>query len=223
MLLAEINGEGCPEIEGIEDLITSAVFGHLRLVSPQMFWGDLFRRARTAYESEKSLDTVLTSKGIEMSAYHAIKAQFWRNYTGYGEPDLLLRFSEPNVPAFVLLIEVKLNSGKSSFGEDDQLAKYLRLLQDDACQSIGPSRPDLRFLIYLTRSYQAAELQESLLAAGESAFQERAFGLEWNDILYAAYDNQTANPLLGEVAAFLKRRGFAAILRIRGNTTGPVR
>ena len=58
MLLAEIHGKPCPEVEGIEDLITSAVFGHLRQVAPPLFWKDLFRRARTVAPNAQTLLSV---------------------------------------------------------------------------------------------------------------------------------------------------------------------
>ena len=169
MLLAEINGKSCPEVEGIEDLITSAVFGHLRLVAPPIFWKELFRRARTVAPGSKSLQSVLQSHDLDVDRYNRVDVQFWKYFANYGEPDLLVRFESPESPPFMVLIEVKLNSGKSSVGEYDQLATYLRLLRDESLLTELHVSIEHRYLIYLTRSFATEELKESLLAAGSPA------------------------------------------------------
>jgi len=206
MLIAEINGKVCPDVEGIEDLLTSAVFGHLRMVRPPLFWADLLRRARTVAPDSKSLLTVLRSQGIEIERYDQIHMQFWRMFADYGEPDLLVQFASPDSPTFLLLIEIKLNSGKSGLGERDQLAKYLRLLRDDASLADSSVPIESRFLVYLTRSFAADEIRESMTASGLRSAS--MFGLEWNDILDAAYQSRLHDPLLAEVAEFLARRGL---------------
>ena len=99
---------------------------------------------------------------------------------------------------------MKLNSGKSSVGEYDQLATYLRLLRDESLLTELHVSIEHRYPIYLTRSFATEELKESLLAAGSPP--ACMFGLEWNDILEAAHRERSSNPLLAEVADFLVRR-----------------
>lgn len=208
MLLAEINGKPCPEVEGVEDLITSAVFGHLRLVAPPVFWKNLLQRARTVESESRSLSHVLRARDLAIDQYSSLKIHFWPWFPGFGEPDLLLHFESLSSPPLLVMIEVKLNSGKSSTGESDQLAKYLRLLRHEPSLEVFGVSTDLRFLIYLTRNFAVRDMKESLLAAGSPP--EWLFGLRWNDILEVAVDERSNDPLLAEVADFLLRRGLQA-------------
>lgn len=148
MLVAEIRGKTVPELEGIEDLITSSVFGHLRLVPPSAFWTDMFSRAKTVEGQSQTLTGNLQDKGFFVDQYERLDVIFWPNFDIYGEPDLLLTFSGGPQEPLLVLIEVKLNAGKSSRGEQDQLARYLRLLDDADCVPVLPSRPELRVLIF---------------------------------------------------------------------------
>ena len=69
MLIAEIHGKRIPEVEGQEDWLTSAVFGHLRQISPGGFWFDLFSKAVTVGEPKASLSSILASSGVTLAAY----------------------------------------------------------------------------------------------------------------------------------------------------------
>ena len=218
MLLAEINGKPCPEVEGIEDLITSAVFGHLRLVAPPVFWKELFRRARTAGPRSSSLLSVLQSDGLDVDRYSRVQVHFWKTFGKYGEPDLLVRFESSDSSPFLVLIEVKLNSGKSGVGEYDQLAKYFRLLQDEAELAQFQISTSHRYLVYLTRNFASEELRASLLAAGSPS--TRMFGVEWNDVLQAAHSERSSNHLLGEIADFLERRGMQRFSGMNASWSG---
>ncbi len=208
MLLAEINGKSCPEVEGLEDLITSAVFGQLRLIDPPRFWPELFGRAKTVETPGRSLSDVLLSLNTDPSLYTQIEIRFWRSLFDYGEPDMLVHFTGNTVPPLMVLIEVKLNSGKSGFGERDQLARYLSLLDDPRCVPEWSCDVHRRVLLYLTRSFAADDLNESVTASKVVDARGRMFGLEWNDILEVANAQRLGDDLLGEVADFLMRRGF---------------
>jgi len=208
MLLAEINGKPCPEVEGLEDLITSTVFGQLRLIAPPRFWPELFRRARTAETPDRSLSDVLLGLNTDAYLYTQVEIQFWRSFFDYGEPDLIAYFTGDKVQPLLVLIEVKLNSGKSGIGERDQLARYLSLFDDRQCVPEWPCDVDRRFLLYLTRSFASDDLHDSVSASKSVNARGRMFGLEWNDLLEVANGQRLGNDLLGEVADFLKRRGF---------------
>src|SRR5690348_4646810 len=113
MLLAEINGKSFRDIEGLEDLLTSAVFGHLRLVRPPVFWLALLDRARTVERHSRTLSQVLASAGVDASQFSGVRVRFWRYFAGYGEPDLLVHLFGADGLSITILIEVKLHAGKS--------------------------------------------------------------------------------------------------------------
>jgi hypothetical protein len=215
MLLAEIHGKRFPEAEGQEDWLTSAVFGNLRLIHPPVFWPSLFRRAISADAPDVSLESELSRMGTQLNGYKRLETVFWKDCGKYGEPDLLLRFTGDTLDPLIVLMEIKLNSTKSGIGKDDQLAKYLALLDDRAVL------PDWKFagahcyLIYLTQTFAKLELEDSVLASGKSDAARRMFGLEWRDVLEVASSEAHGDNLLLEVAEFLKGRGFEAFRGMR--------
>ncbi len=181
MLLAEIHGKSVPEAQGSEDYLTSAVFGHLRYVPADVFWPELFAAA----------GLTLPAGATELDV------QFWPR-TEFGEPDLILTFSYPDSPALVVIIEVKLWSGKSGTGEHDQLVKYLRAV---------PNAP----LIYLTPANPFAEIADSLNSPHRvSGDEHRLFGMRWQTLHDIARRTADAAPppfdqILSDVAKFLRR------------------
>jgi hypothetical protein len=216
MLIAEIHGKRCPDIEGLEDLFTSAVFGHLRSIPPNIFWSALFRRAWNLEDPACSLERKLQSLGVDLNAYDSLEIDFWSYFEIYGEPDLILYFTGLHCEPILLLIEVKLYSSKSGTGDNDQLAKYLRLIGDAQSTAKWKAAKHFRFVIYLTRNFASDEMSESLQSYSVNGGDARPvlFGLEWLDIFetanalgLAASDIQSSR-LLSEVARFLKVRGF---------------
>lgn len=207
MLLAEIHGKRLPAAEEQEDWLTSAVFGHLRLVSPPLFWEQLFKCAMSPAVSGRSLVSELSERGIHFDRYSNVETRFWRCFPKHGEPDLLVRFTGDGVLPLTTVIEVKLNSGKSSVGSNDQLVHYLQLLKDKE-QIPEWNVEDHRVLIYLTRSFAQKEMNESLSFSPEDG--GNLFGLEWRDVLETAQALADENQLLQEVYRFLRGRGFEA-------------
>lgn len=116
-----------------EDYLTSTVFGHLRYIAPGLFWDELFASAKglqRVHGKEYSLGQLLADTGCLPSVYSRLQTFFWRAHPIHGEPDLILVFSGTGLTPLVLLIEVKLRSEKSGTGDNDQLARYLRILDD---------------------------------------------------------------------------------------------
>lgn len=186
MLLAEIHGKTVAEARGSEDSLTSAVFGHLRYVPPDVFWPELFAAA---------------GLNLPAGATH-LDVQFWPR-TEYGEPDLILTFKYPNSPALVVVIEVKLWSGKSGTCEHDQLIRYLRGVPD-------------ALLLYLTPADPFVEIADSLQSSRrELGDEHRLFGLRWQtlqDIARRTSATTTLEPtrrILADVAKFLDRLGLS--------------
>ena len=219
MLVAEIHGKRFAGADNQEDWLTSAVFGHLRHVPPGIFWGDLFGRSFNTGERRDSLRSQIWAAGIHLSDYSDLKVVFWRTFLGYGEPDLILCFSGASQPPLIVIVEVKLNSGKSGAGENDQLKRYVELLGDPtALLSIGRTEPSHRFLVYLTRNFAKIDIEESVelaVLAGNHDAAAKVFGLQWQDVLECADHNRDANQLLEEVAEFLRRRDFDAFRGFR--------
>lgn len=222
MLIAEIHGKRFPEAEGQEDWLTSSVFGHLRHIGPGAFWTGLFDRAHTV-GTRVSLYSWICASGIRLAEYVKLEIHFWKTYANYGEPDLILCFSGGQQPPLIVLIEVKLDSGKSGTGVNDQLKRYLELLDDPAILGAFPTtRRELRCLVYLTRAFSKLEIEESVelsRIAGIEDAKDRLFGLQWQDVLESAATEAGHNLLLDEVALFLKIRGFEAF---RGFRTPPL-
>jgi len=213
MLLAEIHGKRFGELEGQEDLLTSAVFGHLRHVPPQVFWTDLFKRAASTRTDSKSLELHVQETGNTISRYSSLDVLFWRTCGKYGEPDLILRFAGGNQDPLVVVVEVKLDSGKSGTGSDDQLKRYLDLLDEAAALPFWSPSADNRILVYLTRNFAHDEIKESVrlaTASGKHNAVDRIFGLQWQDVLAVADANSNKSFLLQELAAFLRIRDFEA-------------
>jgi len=207
MLLAEIHGKGRRDIEDVEDLLTSAVFGHLRLIDPPVFWLNFLQRARTAHTPSRSFTEILSGLGVQVSRFSKVRVSFWPRLQGSSEPDLLVELSGVGIPTITFVIEVKLHAGKSSTGEGDQLAKYLDKLAHLECP-LAHSTIENRFLVYLTKNFVGADLEESVKRAKTSNAESRIFGIEWNDIAEIASDQRQHHRLLDEVADFLKLRGF---------------
>lgn len=210
MLLAEIHGKRLPEAEGNEDWLTSAVFGHLRHVKPSVFWPCLFSCAENVSLERSSLSAELLSAGIRFEDFTEIAVRFWYSTAEFGEPDVILRFTGPASCPLIVLIEVKLNSAKSSVGANDHLARYLALLDSPNTLADWRCPQDRRYLVYLTRAFAKREIEESIAASSCRNAATRIFGLEWLDVLECAKRDAAREPLLDEVARFLAARGFEA-------------
>jgi len=212
MLVAEIHGKVVGEALNSEDYLTSAVFGHLRYIPPPVFWEQLLSKALGVTEGKPSLTSVLAGEGLSIPRYEAVEIAFWRMHPKLGEPDMLLQFKGSGLPTLQILVEVKLEATKSGFGEHDQLARYLRLLDDLQGLGVAASGNDRKFVVYLTPRDSLAEVKESLRTLGDDPIQrERLFRVQWQDVLEVARDEcKRANPqaarILVEVAEFLHRR-----------------
>src|SRR4051812_34678133 len=130
MLVAEIHGKYMSDARLDEDYLTSSVFGHLRYVPPGPFWLALLGRAVSLPVERECMTAdryIRRSVGRQISSYSKLEAYFWPRHP-LGEPDLVLCFRAVDASPVVVLIEAKLEAAKSSRGEQDQLARYLRIL-----------------------------------------------------------------------------------------------
>ena len=208
MLLAEIHGKRNTSIERDEDYLTSTVFGELRRVSSAQFWGQFFKRAISI--TGENLWAELVSNQFKVGDRCVFSITFWPSYPGLGEPDLLLRFVDTTGRVLLLVIEVKLLSAKSGTGKDDQLRRYFDILQDSKQKLLAGTDDYLSGLIYLTHRFSLDELRDSVALTLNDRGPRWMFTLQWQDLLEVARDCEEEDPILSEVAVFLRRRGYEA-------------
>lgn len=217
MLLAEIRGKRLEAARNFEDYLTSTVFGHLRYIALGLFWDDLFTRAKGLPGldgQELSLGRLLADADCLPSVYSRLQTHFWSFHPSHGEPDLILVFSGDGLPPLVLLIEVKLRSEKSGTGDNDQLAKYLRILNDLDAVGIHVPAETHRYLVYLTPQDSIVELLASADCSDDPVTQRhRLFRLQWQDVLEVAksprhHDQEPTSLILNDIAAFLREWGL---------------
>ena len=194
------------------------MFGHLRYVPPKYFWEGLLKRAVSLPVNgiERDVATTIrscTGKGV--AEYDQLQIVFWPAHP-FGKPDLLLIFETGSGLRYAVFVEVKLDSGKSGVGDDDQLARCLRVI--DSLELLRPRLESIAgaALIFLTRATSESDLTETLSVYGDSpAARGRLYRLDWQDVITTAQTGVgggelTTNTILRDVVSFLRRRGLAS-------------
>jgi hypothetical protein len=128
MMQAELHGHAAREIVANEDYLTSTVFGHLRYLAPSTFWESFFARA-VGHSGGHSLLDYLRNASVELSKADCVNVCFWPSHCQLGTPDICICFSGERVRPLVVIIEAKLEAGKSGTGKNDQLLRYLLLIR----------------------------------------------------------------------------------------------
>jgi hypothetical protein len=215
MLLAEIHGHSIIEAEKNEDYLTSAVFGHLRYVPPGIFWEEFFSLAKAlpGEEGEGTLTGYIAKRGPRISEFSALEVHFWPSHPRFGRPDILLHFVKAGARPVVVLVEVKLWSEKSGTGEDDQLVRYLRLLNDLSILVPNLPKNPTAALVYLTPRESVEEIRSSLALCRAEVNPRLLFRVQWQDLLVAANRvrpraDRLSELVLRDVSLFLGRRGL---------------
>jgi hypothetical protein len=207
MLQAELAGHGVREVVSSEDYLTSAVFGLLKYVRPNIFWPDFVGRATRVHHDGMRV-SLKDDLHIDFSNCDHASVFFWQAYAE-SIPDLTIRFVGKE--QMILLIEVKLESDKGSAGDPDldQLARYARLAQRFTDEGTKAA------VAYLTVGDPMPDIEESIAQLKGSQAAERIYGIQWGDVHDAALvasktalANETECELLGDVAAFLRRRNL---------------
>jgi hypothetical protein len=177
MIQAEMKGK-IPEIDRLEDVLTSNVFGLLRYVKNPAVLLWILGQARTL--SGKGL---AESVDVDLTTYSP-EFLFWEQVGTYGEPDLIIRFSKAGNSDLILCIEVKYYSSKSGEGDDDQLRRYFEGVSGVASLSAST----LLGIIYLTKHPSRKELIDSLKhiqGKGVINAEEKLFQLRWTEMAEA--------------------------------------
>lgn len=126
MLRAIIQGKLTREIEGMEDVLTSSVFGVLAVAKPSA--GLLpFLAHSEGPDGSRPLHFLVSS------AVDSLSIEYWQPWKEPGcdfcEPDVVIRLDAPEGRRLLILVEAKFRSGKSSTGSAeatsprDQLAR----------------------------------------------------------------------------------------------------
>ena len=224
MLIAEIHGKVVPETQGDEDQLTSAVFGHLRYISPGRFWAAFFGQAMSLGINGQCLSVaqVAAENGRSIESFETIEIHFWPNYRGLGRPDMAICFTGRNQKPLLVLVEVKLYSPIGGIGEHNQLVRYLKIMDD--IRRLQAPIPDeaLALVVYLTRKEAISDVQDSLAIYGDSPEnRRRLFRLQWQDVYqvigdilrdwnsHSPCESPMVRRILIDVGEFLRRRGLS--------------
>ena len=219
MLVAALRGKSVPDFDNVEDCLTSIVFEHLRYLPPNIFWPELFRYSLSL--QNQSLGTYFRDSSIDLLAYDHLSLDFWPRLEGGNEPDLILRFTGLNTKPLLLVIEVKLWSGKSGVGEDDQLVRYMA-----AAQHLAHKEGALfAGVIYLSPVNSVEEVGTSWAIAKVRGLDAPLWRLQWQDVLAALRttrcETQPYKMVIEDVARFLEYCGFEHFSGFRMNIEIP--
>ena len=126
----------------------------------------------------------------------------------------MLEFIGGSSKPLLILIEAKLWAGKSGTGKNDQLVRYLKVLDD--ARTVLKSLPNdyHSFLIYLTQRDALNEVIDSVNELEDrTADSQRLYRMCWQDIAQVAQAlaHTLGHPndlILRDVAQFLSRRGL---------------
>jgi hypothetical protein len=180
MLMALIKGQLSREQENMEDILTSNVFGTLQYLPPSQ--GVLpFITQATYNKIFYPLKNI--NKAIEVSY------EFWPYLNELGcnpcEPDVLIRLTTLHGEKYIVLIEAKYLSGKSSERDEethpnDQLAR-----EYDNLRLVAEREERIPILIYLTADLSIPE--EDISISKEEIIKKRnidpdIFWLSWRHL-----------------------------------------
>ena len=176
--------------ENMEDILTSSVLGMMDLMDLRFLLLAFLKRARDAEKSPLFFD----KSEIIVANY-----VFWPNFkedetTRRCQPDVRIDIDFSNGPKYLLFVEAKFKSGKSSFNEDqpeelygdeslekpktnDQLYKQWKHLQ----KTKGEREP---VLLYLTAdtAWPKMDIEESESCAKKEGKDFKCFWLSWREL-----------------------------------------
>ena len=132
MIQAVLGGKSL-NYEYTEDILTSTVFGTLKYLKPDMALIPFIESAFLYNEGRTTLWEKLNSEGIELRCYQKVNYIFWTRNHNYGEPDLILVFSDHvhSCDDLLIVVEVKFKSEKSGTDENDQLVRYFEAINNN--------------------------------------------------------------------------------------------
>lgn len=181
MIAALLHGKLSREQENMEDILTSIVFGVLKHLPPDLILLPWLSKVRSEGGLTLAPDEILRPD-VDVDYY------FWPQWKekdcGVCEPDLALRLTwpQPGTQRWVIGIEAKYLSGKSSIADNQQSHPNDQLAREwDNLASIAQKENREPFLIYLTADFR---LPTDEIRASREDFQrtrgsERPFACYW--------------------------------------------
>lgn len=149
-----------PEIEYMEDVLTSNVFGLLELVDYRYLL-EILKKSKNIKSGQKFLVN-------EKVAIKSIK--LWKklatDYGKYAEPDVYIKLSDGSE----LIVEVKYYSGEHANEQDGEIVGQLKKYLD----SIDNEK---KYLIYLTANYSSVKY----LDKSNLEYEDKIFYLHWEE------------------------------------------
>ncbi len=215
MLQALLHGKLSREQERMEDLLTSAVFGRLKYLPPEV---GLFRFLEKAEATDCSMPPLANLCSEYAGA--TVEYEFWPAWTDNDdcspcEPDLLLRINGHGGQRAIIAIEAKFKSGKSGLADEtvevptDQLAKewdnLMHVAEREGIDHAG------RWLVYLTANVGVPT--DEINASCKQYRSEREQGpspkivaLSWRQIAEVFPPN--GDPILSDLRRLMRRLGL---------------
>jgi hypothetical protein len=208
MIEALLHGKLSREQESMEDLLTSNVFGMLQYVPPELGVLPLLAEAVTVSGDHPLASLRSTSNRTKTKATY----EFWPRWAGC-EPDVVLQLLGNDGSHFLIAVEAKYLSGKSSqadFAEIlpcDQLAcEWIHLVK--RANELG-ARP---YLIYLTSHICCPEMEirssieEHLVKSVSTTAEPSICWLSWRQLSRLFGNN--FNPILSSIARMAEKMGL---------------
>lgn len=226
MIQAVIQGKASG-IEYSEDILTSTVFGTLRYLPISTVLIPFIESAFLYDDCRITLWKVLKNRGIELRHYQKVNYVFWPRHSNLGEPDLLLLFMDhvQGEEDWLLIVEAKFKSPKSSTGEYDQLMRYYNAVNEYiegfSDREISSFKGKKGYIIYVTESEAADEIEESIkcIKNKDESFNNGIFHLRWHQ-LHKVLSNiiDTYSPveklIASDIMKYLERLGLRDFSRI---------
>jgi len=173
MIAALLHGKLSAKQENMEDILTSIVFGVLKQLPPDRILLPWLSMARSEDGRTLSPGEFLRP---DVQADYDFWPQWKENECGFCEPDLALQLTLPQsgTQRWVIGIEAKYLSGKSSIADDQQLHPYDQLAREwDNLASIARKKNREPFLIYLTADFR---FPVDEICASRKEFQRKRVG-----------------------------------------------
>lgn len=201
MLMALIKGKLSHEQENMEDILTSNIFGTLQYFPPSLGLLPFITQAtdKNNYHPLENIKEILE-----------VTYEFWPYLNeprcNPCEPDVLIRLNTPKGIKFIVLIEAKYLSGKSSERDEkdrpnDQLSR-----EYDNLRLVSEREDRLPILIYLTADLSIPE--DEIEISKKELLEKRNINadilwLSWRH-LYSVIEN-TNEPMLKHLAQVMRK------------------
>jgi hypothetical protein len=209
LIHAELHGK-LPEIENLEDALTSNVFG---LISYLPFQECLLKILEKTKDYTKERNNIINNNK-NLNNYTKCKIIFWPQSSEFGEPDIVIIVED----RLLFVVEVKYLSSKSDASkENDQLMRYFKAFSSpenrNTFSSIQDFNGTFEGLIYLTNLEQKNEVEQSITYIEKElpvSSRNRIYELRWKDILNAVQDikKEEYGKIIADLKDLLEKKNF---------------